>query len=75
MGNGDKFIEREQAKDLRGQSWTLQEIADELGVAKAPVSVWVRDVDVVPNPATNHRPHQVVTAGVRRLASRRVRLR
>ena len=61
MGNGGKFIEREQARNLRAQSWTLQAIADELGVAKGSVSVWVRDVDFVPKPRdrghSNHQPH------------------
>jgi transcriptional regulator with XRE-family HTH domain len=50
MGYGAKFVEREQARELRARSWTLQEIADELGVAKGSVSVWVRDVDFVPKP-------------------------
>lgn len=61
MGYPGKFVEREQAKQLRAQSWTLQEIADELGVAKGSVSVWVRDVEFIPKPrnrghATN-KPH------------------
>ena len=50
MGYGGKFVERERARELRAQSWTLQEIADELGVAKGSVSVWVRDVDFTPKP-------------------------
>ena len=37
MGYGGKFVERERARELRAQSWTLQEIADELGVAKGSV--------------------------------------
>ena len=50
MGYGGKFVARERARELRAQSWTLQEIADELGVAKGSVSVWVRDVDFTPKP-------------------------
>lgn len=50
MGYRGKTIEQEQARALRAQSWTLQEIADELGVAKSSVSLWVRDVDFVPKP-------------------------
>jgi transcriptional regulator with XRE-family HTH domain len=48
MGYGGKSVERERARELRAQSWTLQEIADELGVAKGSVSVWVRDVEFTP---------------------------
>jgi transcriptional regulator with XRE-family HTH domain len=61
MGYGGKYEERERARQLRAQSWTLQAIADELGVAKGTVSVWVRDVDHVPNPRNrghpSHKPH------------------
>jgi len=61
MGYGGKFVERDQARQLRAQSWTLQEIADELGVSKSSVSVWVRDVDFVATPRnrghSGQRPH------------------
>lgn len=61
MGYAGKWRERQQARELRAQSWTLQAIADELGVAKASVSVWVRDVDFVPKPRNrghaNQKPH------------------
>ena len=61
MGYGGKFVERDQAKDLRAQSWTLKEIADELGVSKSTVSVWVRDVEFVARPRnrghSGHQPH------------------
>jgi hypothetical protein len=61
MGYGGKFVERERARELRAQSWTLQEIATELGVAKGTVSVWVRDVGFTPKPRnrghTGHQPH------------------
>jgi transcriptional regulator with XRE-family HTH domain len=45
MGYRGKLEERERARELRAQAWTLQEIADELGVAKSSVSIWVRDVE------------------------------
>jgi hypothetical protein len=61
MGYAGKVEERERARELRAQSWTLQEIADELGVSKGSVSVWVRDVDFVPRPRnrghSGHKPH------------------
>jgi transcriptional regulator with XRE-family HTH domain len=61
MGYGGKWRERERARELRAQAWTLQEIADELGVARGTVSVWVRDVDFTPKPrnrgAASQRPH------------------
>ncbi len=61
MGYGGKFVERDQARLLRGQAWTLQEIADELGVSKSSVSVWVRDVEFVAKPRNrghaDQRPH------------------
>jgi hypothetical protein len=56
MGYAGKWRERERARELRSQSWTLQRIADELSVAKGTVSVWVRDVDHVPNPRNRGHP-------------------
>jgi hypothetical protein len=44
VGYRGKLEERTRARELRAQAWTLQEIADELGVAKSSVSLWVRDV-------------------------------
>jgi hypothetical protein len=60
MGYRGKTEEHEQARALRAQSWTLQEIADELGVAKSSVSLWVRDVAFVPKPrqpGAHRSPH------------------
>ena len=62
MGNGGKWRERERARELRAQSWTLQAIANQLGVAKGTVSVWVRDIiDFTPNPRnrghSSMKPH------------------
>lgn len=48
MGYRGKVQEQERARELRAQAWTLQEIADELGVAKSSVSLWVRDVEFDP---------------------------
>lgn len=66
MGYAGKWQEREQARELRSQAWTLQEIADELGVAKGSVSVWVRDVEFTPKRrnrgASNQRPHPLHVA-------------
>jgi hypothetical protein len=61
MGYGGKIQERRRARELRAQSWTLLDIARELNVSKASVSVWVRDVEFVPKPRNrghpSHRPH------------------
>ena len=54
MGYRGKVAEQNRACDLRAEAWTLQEIADELGVAKSSVSLWVRDVVFEPKP--RHRP-------------------
>ena len=49
MGYRGKVEEQARARRLRAQAWTLQEIADELGVAKSSVSRWVRDVAFDPS--------------------------
>ena len=54
MGYRGKTVEKERARDLRAESWTLQAIASELGVSRSSVSVWVRDVRFEPKP--RHRP-------------------
>lgn len=56
MGYRGKLAERERARDLRAQSWTLADIARELGVSKGTVSGWVRDVDFVPRPRNRGHP-------------------
>jgi transcriptional regulator with XRE-family HTH domain len=56
MGYRGKLAERARARELRARSWTLQEIADELGVSKSSVSIWVRDVDFVPRPRNRGHP-------------------
>ena len=62
MGYGGKVKEQLRARELRALSWTLQDIATELGLSKSSVSLWVRDVDFVPNPRRHNywwreRPH------------------
>lgn len=55
MGYRGLVAEQNRARDLRAESWTLQDIADELGVAKSSVSLWVRDVEFVPKPRSAAR--------------------
>jgi hypothetical protein len=50
MGYRGKITEQERARRLRAQNWTLQAIADELGVSKSSVSLWVRGVPFTPSP-------------------------
>ena len=56
MGYRGKLSERERARQLRAESWTLLAIAEELGVSKSSVSTWVRDVDFVPRPRNRGHP-------------------
>jgi hypothetical protein len=60
MGYRGKLAEQQRARELRAQAWTLQEIADALGVAKSSVSVWTRGVAFEPSArrsaATGRRP-------------------
>jgi transposase len=55
MGYRGKLREQQQARDLRAQAWTMQEIADHLGVSKSSVSLWVRDVEFEPKPRRSRR--------------------
>jgi hypothetical protein len=59
-GTAARSRKRARARELRAQAWTLREIADELGVARSSVSVWVRDVAFDPDRrrsrATGRRP-------------------
>ena len=52
MGYRGKLVEQQRARELRAEGWALQDIADELGVGRSSVSVWVwvRDVPFVPRP-------------------------
>jgi hypothetical protein len=60
VGYRGKLREREEARRLRAQGKTLQEIADTLDVAKSSVSIWVRDVPFTPTKrrtGAQRRPH------------------
>ena len=61
MGHAGKVEEQIQARELRAEAWTLQEIADELGVSKSSASLWCRGVEFVPKPRnrghSGHKPH------------------
>lgn len=48
MGYRGKVTEREQARVLRSEGWTMPEIAAELQVSKGSVSLWTRDVEFTP---------------------------
>jgi hypothetical protein len=55
MGFRGRLADRERARALRAQSWTLEEIGRELAAARSTVSLWVRDVDFVPKPRQHSR--------------------
>ena len=61
MGYRGKVHERQRARELRAQSWTLADIATELAVSKSSASLWTRDVEFVPKPRNrghaSQRPH------------------
>lgn len=44
------MTERQRARELRADGWTMPDIAAELGVARSSVSLWVRDVSFSPRP-------------------------
>jgi transcriptional regulator with XRE-family HTH domain len=67
MGYGGKLVEQRRARELRAQAWTLADIATELSVSKSSVSLWVRDVDFVPNPRRRTRAPRVSSLHVRKL--------
>ena len=56
MGYRGRVEERQRARELRARSWTLNEIANELGVSKSSVSTWVRDVEFAPRPRNRGHP-------------------
>jgi hypothetical protein len=58
MGYRGRVEDRERARQLRAEAWPLQQIADELGVAKSSVSMWVRDVSFTPGPRNRGAPSQ-----------------
>jgi transcriptional regulator with XRE-family HTH domain len=46
VGYRGKTHEQNRARDLRALGWTYNEITAELGVSKASVSLWCRDVEM-----------------------------
>ena len=55
MGYRGKVAEQAEARALRSEGRTLQEIADRLGVSRGSVSLWVRDVAFEPRPRSPAR--------------------
>jgi transcriptional regulator with XRE-family HTH domain len=47
VGYAGKVEERERARALRAEGWTMPDIAAELGVSRGSVSAWTRDIEVV----------------------------
>jgi transcriptional regulator with XRE-family HTH domain len=68
MGYRGKVAAQEQARELRAEAWTLVEIANELGVSKSSVSLWVRDVQFTPNPRRASRKRGPSAAQLRKAA-------
>lgn len=72
MGYRGKVQEQEQARDMRARNMTLQHIADELGVSKSSVSLWVRDVSFTPSKrrtGPQRRPHPFHEAKLAQIAA------
>ncbi len=70
MGYRGKTEEQEEARRLRAESRTLQEIADKLGVSKSSVSLWVSDVPFTPSKrryGAQRRPHPFHAAKLRQI--------
>lgn len=55
MSYRGKLVEREAARALRADGWTVPDIAARLGVSKSSVSLWVRDVEFPPSPRRRAR--------------------
>jgi hypothetical protein len=71
MGYRGKVREQEEARRLRAQGWILSRIAEELGVSKSSVSLWVRDVPFTPSkrrygPQARYHPWQTRTGRSRK---------
>jgi len=48
MGYRGKVREQTRARRLRAQGWTMPEIAKKLGVSRASVSLWTKDIPFQP---------------------------
>lgn len=68
MGYRGKVVEQERARELRARSWTLEEIARDLGVSRSSVSVWVRDVEFDPKPRNRSASRNPSSLHLARLA-------
>lgn len=67
MGYRGKLAQRERARELRADGWTMPDIAVELGVSRSSVSLWTRDVEFAPRPrrqARAPRPNRLHEARV-----------
>jgi transcriptional regulator with XRE-family HTH domain len=58
MGNAGKVVQRVRARELRAEGRTLLSIAEELGVSKSSVSLWVQGVEFTPTPRSRGHPSQ-----------------
>jgi hypothetical protein len=70
MGYRGKVEQQEQARVLRAQNLTLDEIATRLGVSKSSVSLWVRGVPFTPSPRRSgpkRTTHPAHTAKLRQI--------
>jgi len=70
VGYRGKVEQQEEARRLRAQSLTLAAIAEQLGVAKSSVSLWVRDVPFTPSPrryGARRRPNRLHDAKLREI--------
>jgi transcriptional regulator with XRE-family HTH domain len=48
MGYRGKTEHQERARELRGDGWSLLDIAEELGVSKSSASIWTRGIEFEP---------------------------
>lgn len=55
MGYRGKIKERDDARRLRGEGYTMPEIARKLRVSRSSVSLWTRDVDFTPRSGQQRR--------------------
>ena len=55
VGYRGKIAERERARELRAEGWTMPDIAAELDVSRGSVSAWTRDIEVEPRPRRRAR--------------------
>ena len=71
MGYRGKIKEQEQARRLRRQGHTLNEIARALGVSKSSASLWVREVEFTPRLPFSDRRYGPKNPGANALQRRK----